>query len=78
MILSKDGNYLYSGGFDDVIRVWDTNEYKQIKFLKGHDGTVESLALSKNEKILYSGSGDENIKIWDLDNNKCIKTLEGH
>ena len=78
LILSKDGNYLYSGGFDDVIRVWDTNEYKQIKFLKGHDGTVESLALSKNEKILYSGSGDENIKIWDLDNNKCIKTLEGH
>jgi len=64
----KDKNVLISGSGDYTIRIWNIiNDYKQIKILNDHRGSVNTLAVYKNKRVL-SGSDDETIIVWKLDN----------
>ena len=65
---------------DKTIRIWDTERGKQIgAALKGHTGTVRSVAISRDGKKIVSGSDDKTIIIWDTETGKQIgKPLEGH
>jgi len=50
-----------------------------ITFLRGHAGTVRSLALTANGKILASGSADNTIMLWDVTAREPIgEPLTGH
>jgi WD40 repeat protein len=53
-----------------------TNGVYATHTLRGHQGTVCSIALGRGS--LYSSSSDKTIKIWDLGKNLCIQTLEEH
>jgi WD40 repeat protein len=47
--------------------------------LKGHSGTVYSLAVMtqpSGSEILFSASYDKSIKIWDLESCACRQTME--
>ncbi|MEE0961820.1 MAG: hypothetical protein U0L54_04660, partial [Bacteroidales bacterium] len=59
-----DGKYLVSGGYDDIIIIWDANSGKKLKTLKGHSSYVRSVCWSPDGKYLASGSWDETVKIW--------------
>lgn len=50
-----------------------------ITFLRGHTGTVRSLALTADGKILASGSADNTIVLWDVTAREPIgEPLTGH
>ncbi len=70
------GHRLFSGGLDNVIKIWDLTKNDWIKTLDGH--AAYSLAYGHNDNQLYSGSHDGTIKIWDLNTYTCIGTLNGH
>jgi WD40 repeat protein len=46
--------------------------------LKGHSGSVWSVAISPDGRTLASGSGDKTIKLWNLVTGQEICTLKGH
>jgi tetratricopeptide (TPR) repeat protein len=66
LVLSGDGNRLYSGSLDRTIKVWGLEAGKEALTLHGHTDGVLSLALSGDGKRLFSGSGDQTIKVWYL------------
>ena len=78
LVLGSDGR-LYSGGWDETIKVWDVSKGKCVQTLKGHSGTVTALALGSDGR-LYSGceSNDKTIKVWDVSKGECVQTLKGH
>lgn len=88
LTISSNKNYLYSGGYDRTIRMWDINQDsinygKTIKILNSHRKTIYYLITSKDNNILYSASWDETIIIWNIDQNsknfgEPIKILTGH
>jgi WD40 repeat protein len=62
--LMVHGKLLFSGGDDNIIRVWDLETTFQLEALTAHRNGVTSLALCNGD--LYSSSFDHYIIHWDL------------
>lgn len=75
MVLSPDGQMLYSGSADRTIKISNIKTGKVLHTLSGHQDAIRSLALTPNNQLI-SSSGDRTIKIWDLQTNQPIQTLE--
>lgn len=65
----KDQRWLYSGGEDGSVRIWDprTNTTSR-KYDCG--APVNSVVLHPNESDLISGDQDGSVKVWDLQADK--------
>ena len=88
--LSPNGAMLYSGSWDNTIKVWRVDGSgggSCVGTLEGHTDVVHALALSTDGAMLYSGSSgsldlwDNTIKLWRMDGlggGSCVGTLKGH
>jgi len=76
---SRSGSKSYDSSWnsEDSFELWNASEGREIEELKGHLGSVCSLAVLPNGN-LASGSGDYSIKIWNVEEGTEIKTLVGH
>ena len=61
-LAERDG-LLFSGGYDQLVRVWDYRMMRCINELAGHTGAVRTLAVHNNR--LLSGSIDGTVRLWD-------------
>ncbi|ETO36256.1 u5 small nuclear ribonucleoprotein 40 kDa protein isoform 1 [Reticulomyxa filosa] len=65
--LSDNALKLYTGGIDNVIKVWDGRKsHKPLSYLHGHKETITSLSLSMDGKYLLSNGMDGCIRVWDI------------
>ena len=60
------GDYLASGGSDNMIRIWNLREGCEVFALKGHTGSVTTLVWNPETQTLVSGSFDTTIRVWNL------------
>ncbi|MGK7948015.1 MAG: tetratricopeptide repeat protein [Xenococcaceae cyanobacterium] len=82
---SSDGKMLASGGYDGIIKVWDTATGKELWKIQGSLGmtgaSILDISFSPVGKILASvgGSvgGEESIKLWNLDSKNKPRLLKG-
>jgi WD40 repeat protein len=63
---SKNGDIIISYGWDNTVRIWDVNTFKEIRTLKGHTDQVWCAAVSPDYKYVASGSMDRSFIIWEL------------
>jgi WD40 repeat protein len=77
---SLDGKRLVSGGYDNVVRLWDVASGHQIgAALTGHTNWVTSVAFSPDGKLVASGSADGTVRVWDVASQREIGApLTGH
>ncbi|XP_056004187.1 uncharacterized protein LOC125660208 [Ostrea edulis] len=67
----------YSGQIS-VLRISNT-EFSLIVNLKGHSGSVRSLAWDAERSLLFSGSFDESVIVWDIGSKQGTAfELQGH
>lgn len=64
---SADNKYVFSGGDDDEIYIYDTQSGEVKERLQSHFGDVMTIAVSKNRKYIVSGSRDRRVKLWSLE-----------
>ena len=74
--LTLYGNKLFSGSWDNTIRVWDADTHEHLATLEGHAGWVSCLTLHGNK--LFSAGDDRTIRVWNADTHKHLATLKGH
>lgn len=57
----------------------DTNGVTFITMLKGHTGSIHTLAWDSEKQLLFSGSFDQSIIVWDIGGRQgTLYELQGH
>ena len=64
---SNDGQYLYSGSYDNTVKIWDMKG-KQVSCLSGH-GRITALSTTHcSDRVLAVASDDGNVYLYDVYN----------
>ncbi|KAE9593480.1 putative [Myosin heavy-chain] kinase transcription factor WD40-like family [Lupinus albus] len=78
--LTVNNGLIYSGSWDNTLKVWRLSDLKCLESIKAHDDAINGLAASKG--VVYSASADGKIKGWGKEGKKdshCLEgVLEGH
>ena len=77
-LFTPNNKMFATGETSGLVRLWQTDEMKQILLLPAHSDWVTEIAFSPDSQILATCSNDQTIKLWDTNTGKCLKTLEGH
>ena len=73
---SDDGRWLFLGGEQKTVFVWDMEENELEQKLEGHTGQI--YAMRARGRWLATGGHDGEIRIWDRENNYQSTSLLGH
>lgn len=74
-VLSPDGRWLATAGYDQRIRIWDAATGEERHTLTAHNGAVFDLAFHRNSRWLASASADRTAKLWDATSGARLDTL---
>jgi len=78
---NEGDDQVFSGGIDNVIKVWDLRKKDVGYTLVGHTDTVTGLKLSPDGSYLLSNSMDNTLKLWDVKPfakaDRLLKQFEG-
>lgn len=79
-VYSPDGQIVVSGGFDEVVRLWDKDGTPLGK-LEGHTDVIWSVAFSPSGDAIASASSDGTVRLWDRQGNLLsppFQVSQGH
>lgn len=77
LALSPNGRFVFSGGEDQTIRVWEITTGRCLYTFRGHQGAVTAVALNSDGNQLISGSDDKTIKLWNVASTSHLFTFGG-
>jgi WD repeat-containing protein 61 len=81
---SPDGNLLYSGGRDVMLKSWDRpNGFENTLDIPAHTLHINAIAFSPDATLYATVSMDKTLKIWDAKTDTLLKVVdklrnEGH
>ncbi|XP_061574417.1 lipopolysaccharide-responsive and beige-like anchor protein isoform X2 [Cololabis saira] len=70
MLLSRDGQYLLTGGDGGVVSVWQVHNLKQLFTYPGCDAGVRSMAMSHDQRCIITGMASGSIVLFYNDFNR--------
>jgi Prp8 binding protein len=80
--MAEEGDAVYTGGVDGLIRQWDVRRGAVSLTLAGHGEPVTGLALSPDSGRLASFGMDHALRLWDVRPfcgapSRCVRALAG-
>ncbi|ETO06564.1 WD-repeat protein [Reticulomyxa filosa] len=77
-----DCQFICSGSYDSIVRVWDVDNNKRMQSFNGHLSDVRCVKFSSyhnhRQNIICSSSNDKTIRFWDFKHNQQLQILNGH
>jgi WD40 repeat protein len=67
--------WLVTCGADEAIHVWNAENLKVVKTLKGHTDFVYALAVSPDGSRIASGSFNGEVKVWKVSDDKPYRSF---
>jgi len=75
---SSNGSRILTGGVDNQLKVWDSNNGKLIKTLPDHTAPIAGIDIHPSGSIFASASHDGAVIIWNVATLQPYRTLNGH
>jgi len=75
---STDGKFLFIGGWDGNLSVWDVAMVQHIQTAREHTAWITAIAVARDGKTFATASSDRTIVVWDATTRKPIVRLRGH
>lgn len=74
---SPDGNHLYSGGRDVMLKSWDVqNAFENKLDIPAHTLHINAISFSPNGELYATVSMDKTLKIWDTKSDTLLKVID--
>ena len=70
MLVSRDGEYMMTGGDKGIVEVWRTFNLALLYAFPACDSGIRSLALSHDQKFLMAGLSTGSVVVFHIDFNK--------
>uniref|UniRef100_A0A8C4RYR9 LPS responsive beige-like anchor protein n=1 Tax=Erpetoichthys calabaricus TaxID=27687 RepID=A0A8C4RYR9_ERPCA len=70
ILMSRDGQYLLSGGDAGVLTVWQIHDLKQLFVYPGCDAGIRSMAMSHDQRCIITGMASGSIVLFYNDFNR--------
>ncbi|XP_026215325.1 lipopolysaccharide-responsive and beige-like anchor protein isoform X3 [Anabas testudineus] len=70
MLLSRDGQYMLTGGDGGVVSVWQVHNLKQLFTYPGCDAGIRSMAMSHDQRCIITGMASGSIVLFYNDFNR--------
>jgi WD40 repeat protein len=78
LTFAPDGKTLASGGWDDMVRIWDVPTGQEVRKIVAHQAMVAALVYSPDGKVLASRGGlDGIVRLWDPQTGFQVRQLTG-
>ncbi len=76
--VSHDGQKIFAGCLDGLLRIYSWPLGRNVYSLSGHADAITTLAVSPDGGVLVSGSRDKMLRVWNVATGKMIHLLKGH
>lgn len=73
---SKDSKFVASGGFDNLVILWEVESGKQIRTYAGHTERIRSIYFSPDQTQILTLGADNKIIIFEVITGKIVATFE--
>ena len=68
VVFSPNGGRLFVSSFDGTtVEIWDLNPLRKVGTLRGHDDSINDLAMAPDGQVIYTCSEDNTTKAWNID-----------
>ncbi|GFR40822.1 hypothetical protein Agub_g1445, partial [Astrephomene gubernaculifera] len=69
-------SHMLSGSADGGISIWSCRDWEHLKVMRGHKGSVNSVAVHRSGKLALSTARDGAIRMWNLTKGRCTYTAK--
>jgi WD40 repeat protein len=75
---SKDGLRIVTAGTDEVARIWDARNGREVHQLVGHSATVRTATFSPDGRQIVTAGKDKFARLWDAGSGREVHPPLGH
>ena len=75
---SGDGTRIVSGGRDNLVKLWDSDDGSLLEAYTGHRWWIHDVAFSPDGTLIASASGDKTLRIWHASSGRLVTVLPDH
>ena len=75
VVFSAAGDLITAAADDRTIHVYDATTLRELRVMRGHEGTVECLAAAPAGTLVATASDDGTVKVWDARAGALVRTI---
>ncbi|TKR92749.1 hypothetical protein L596_007338 [Steinernema carpocapsae] len=73
----RTGRYVFTGGDDSLIKIWDAERATLRYTFRGHDREISDISVNYENSMLATGSNDKRVRVFCLRSGKTLQIF-GH